>query len=187
MFVVAGCESEINAAGGSGGEDSDGGEGGLGLGGDGGIGNQGGDGGVGNQDGDGGVGNQGGAGGGDPLPQGCELHNDIVLSDVVLIAEDNGWQPGETATFFVTMTTPVDDFDYPGISVSASSALVTPNPATNTLFGIFAAEHATIEVGLTADASLPPGTVITLTATVVAIDGSCGPDAPTITFDVTLE
>ncbi len=190
MFVVVGCESEVadtGGSGGAGGEDTGGGGQG-GLGGEGGVGNQGGEGGLGGEGGGGNQGGEGGVGGeGGGTQTGCELHNQITLSAPLLEAGDNGWQPGEAATFSVMMATPIDNFDYPGIEVTASSPLITPNPATNTLFGIFATEPATVQVGLTADASLTAGMVVTLTATVVSLDGPCGPDAPTLTFDVTLQ
>ena len=135
----------------------------------------------------GGGGAAGGEGGATPEPAACVLHEQIALSQPALAAGADGWQPGETATFSLVMTSPVDNFEYPGFRVEASTSLVTPNPATNTLFGISANLPTPLEVQLLADASLEPGTEITLTATVVALDGSCGANAPTISFEAVLQ
>ena len=134
-----------------------------------------------------GGGGAGGEGGATPEPTACVLHEQIALSQPTLVAGADGWQPGETATFSLVMTSPVDNFEYPGIRVEASTRLVTPNPATNTLFGVVANAPTPLEVQLLADASLAPGTEITLTATVVALDGSCGANAPTISFEAVLQ
>jgi hypothetical protein len=129
----------------------------------------------------------GGEGGATPEPAACVLHEQIALSKPTLSAGADGWQPGETATFSLVMTSPVDNFEYPGIRVEASTSLVTPNPALNTLFGISANTATPLEVQLLADASLAPGTEIALTATVVALDGSCGANAPTLSFEAVLQ
>jgi hypothetical protein len=132
---------------------------------------------------------QGGAGGGGgeggaPSPS-CAAAAKIIVSDPTLDAgPDGAWSPGESVLLTVTLTGPEDNFEYPGVKVVADHPGI--GPAENTLFGIFGNEPTPVQVGLSADAGVPSGTKVKLTATVTILNQQCE-DLSSVDLDTTIE
>ncbi len=115
----------------------------------------------------------------------CEGLAPLVLSDP---AVSPGWGPGEAGSVFITLTnTSSMDLQYPGVSVSADNALITPDAATNTFFVLFADTGMPIDVLFNADPSIPSGTKVTFTATAMDIQAVLCTNIPSITFETTIQ
>lgn len=128
----------------------------------------------------------GGAGG---APSGtCEKMKSVTVSNLVLLdaGGDAVWTPGETAHFQVTLTneSAVDNFDYPGVAVSADFGGF--QSSGNTLFGLFASQSVDLPFDVLADAEIPSGTVVNLTVDVTTIGAMC-PDLDSLVGTFTLE
>lgn len=145
-------------------------------------------GGAGANGGAGAEGGSGGTGGDRPVTEVCAAMQLVTVSDPELTDEngDGEWSAGEAGTLTVTLSSPSDNFFYPGISVSHATADVTPNPAENWLFGLSANEPSALQVGFEAGAALPAGTVVELEAQVVSINEPCA-GLDSLTFSVTIE
>jgi hypothetical protein len=130
-----------------------------------------------------GAGGQGGA-----VSEVCASLQDVTVSNPVLHdSDDDGiWTPGELVTLTVTLTSPFDNTNYPGVSVSHGVSQVTPDPANNWLFGLLANEPAPIEVSFEASAATPAGTAVTFTVDVVTINERCA-GLDSLTFLATVE
>lgn len=110
----------------------------------------------------------------------------VTVSNPVLEAGgDDTWSPGEVATLTVTLTSPADNVDYPGIVVSHATNGVTPNPAENWLFGLIAGEPTPIGVDFVAGASVPPTTVV-FDVQVATLNERCA-GLDSLTFEVEIK
>ncbi len=131
----------------------------------------------------------GGTGGGGGAVEGCTALAPIQLSkpEIADADQDGTWSPGEAASVFVTMTNTSDmDVQYPGVKIESDNPLVGPG-GYNAFFVLFAGTAMPIEVGFEAKAETPPGTVVTLTATLVDIQATVCTELPSLSFDVTIQ
>lgn len=121
---------------------------------------------------------------GAPSPE-CEGLAPLVLSNPVV---SPGWGPGEGGFVTITLTnTSSMDLQYPGVSVSADNALITPEASTNTFFVLFADTGMPIDVTFNADPAIPSGTKVTFTATAMDIQSVLCTNIPSITFETTIQ
>jgi hypothetical protein len=133
------------------------------------------------------VGGGGAEGGAAPVSPTCAGMQHVTLSEPVLTSNGGAtWSAGETASLKVTLVTSVDNFDYPGISVTHDASGVGPEVAETWLFGLVAGEPNQLEVGFTADPAVPSGTKVTFQVRVASMVEPCeGLDA--LTFQAIVE
>ena len=107
----------------------------------------------------------------------------LRLSNLVVDAGADGWNPGETASVSVTITngSASDFLTYPGVRFSADRPQVVSTYPSNYFYALFAGQSGDLAVNFlaTADAALGP---VTLTAEVHALScdsgGPCPPACP---------
>jgi hypothetical protein len=137
----------------------------------------------------GGEGGDGTGGAGGMLSPTCQALSLVEVSMAVVhdAGGDGTWSPGESAevTVVLTNTSPQDNLDYPGVTITADHPEVTSS-GSNFFFGLLANESAELPVGFLAGASVPPGTVVHFVATVAHVSDDCaGMDS--IAFEATIE
>jgi hypothetical protein len=117
--------------------------------------------------------------------QGCALHEQLELSALAFFdaSGDGVWSSGEAAEVRLTMSTPVDNFDYPGVVFESSDPSFVPQPMQ--LFGVAAATPAEL-IFTVPPTTLPEGTTVVFTATVLPLAGPC-PDADSQSLAVVIE
>jgi hypothetical protein len=129
--------------------------------------------------------------GGCALSPKCAQKAALTLSAPTIddVGGDGTWSPGESATVSVTMTndSATDDFDYPSVTFTSNHPGVTTVMPQGSLFGIVAGMSSKLQAGFTAEASIPTGTVVTLTATISTIGMLTCPTWNSLSFDVTLK
>jgi hypothetical protein len=111
----------------------------------------------------------------------CQIELSVAFVDA---SGDGVWSSGEAGEVQVTMATPVDNFDYPGLLLEASEPSIPPQ--TIQLFGVAADTPALLSFAVLPDPPLQVGTVVTFTATVAPLR-MCGPELPSLAFDVLVE
>ncbi len=131
----------------------------------------------------------GGAGGGGGGPsEVCQAMASLQLDAPVLFEAggDALWSPGEVANFQVTLTNPLPDDNgwYPGFEITADHPGI--GPGGNTLFGILGGQSVVLDAFVQADASVPAGTLVTLTFTVTTLWEECS-DLPSTTLVVSMQ
>jgi hypothetical protein len=127
--------------------------------------------------GSGGAGGTGGSGGGHEggaQSQTCLDMQDITMTNPLLDAGPDGiWSAGETATIEVTLTSPQDTFEYPGIVATHGSAILSPPTSENWLFGLLANQPTPVTVPFTADPQAPPNSSVNIVVELNALNQSC--------------
>jgi hypothetical protein len=127
-------------------------------------------------------------GSGDPL---CDALMDVVLVDATAEPVDQAWTPGSVLRVVGTLAYTGRDengfLKYPGIRVTADDATVVVTPtAENWLFAILPDQEVPIEVGFEAEADAAPGTEVSFTIEVAALNAACeGTDTETVSATIT--
>jgi hypothetical protein len=137
----------------------------------------------------GGEGGDGTGGAGGMLSPTCQALSLVAISMPVVhdAGGDGTWSPGESAdvTVVLTNTSPQDNLDYPGVSISSDHPEVTSS-GRNFFFGLLGNQSAEIPVGFLAGAAVPSGTVVHFVATVTNVSHECaGMDS--IAFEATID
>lgn len=118
--------------------------------------------------------NTGGTGG--SVEWTCEALDGLTVSDPTIVETDGDGvvSPGETVEIEVLLneTSGNDMMYYPGIEFFTDNPLAKVS-ANNWLYGIFACDSSELGATLTLDPSIPPGTVVNVTAYVAMLNQGC--------------